>query len=306
MDELPEWKDEKPKHWTETLGAQAFAEYLETETKAQRKEREEWHLRKPEDHIAFLKRHLKGPKLNGPNGQDTSRRSREFKGFISLAEFLDRMRPPDYLADGLLLKGSTYTLTGNTGHCKTLICILLAIKVAIGDWFCGKACKRGKVVFFAARTPTMSGFSFMRCAGSWVLSTASSTLSSMRASSTSRRCGEGSGSGGAVYQSGAGGHRQPAGFLLGRRGQRQHGDARSRGRLPQLTEQHPNRPTTLITAHPTKNAQRDQLLPRGGSALTNELDGNLTAWITGNVVTLHWLGKLGAFPSIRSSWSRWW
>ena len=32
MDELPEWKDEKPKHWTETLGAKAFAEYLESET----------------------------------------------------------------------------------------------------------------------------------------------------------------------------------------------------------------------------------------------------------------------------------
>ena len=63
-----------------------------------------------------------------------------------------------------------------------------------------------------------------------------------------------------------------------------------------LTNQHPNRPVTVITAHPVKNAQRDQLLPRGGSALTNELDGNLTAWLNGNTVTLHWLGKLRGIP----------
>ena len=82
------WMKELPvKHWTENLGPDAFFEYLQTETPEQRKERTEWHLRKP--HVKFLKEHLKGPKPNGPNGQDTSRRSREFTGFITLAEFLE-------------------------------------------------------------------------------------------------------------------------------------------------------------------------------------------------------------------------
>ena len=47
----------------------------------------------------------------------------------------------------------------------------------------------------------------------------------------------------------------------------------------ELSEAHPNRPASLILAHPVKNASRDNLLPRGGSALTNELDGNLTVWL---------------------------
>jgi hypothetical protein len=63
-----------------------------------------------------------------------------------------------------------------------------------------------------------------------------------------------------------------------------------------LTEPHPNKPSTLITAHPVKNATRDNLLPRGGSALTNELDGNLTAWADGKMISMHWLGKLRGIP----------
>ena len=66
----------------------------------------------------------------------------------------------------------------------------------------------------------------------------------------------------------------------------------------ELSETHPNRPASLILAHPVKNASRDNLLPRGGSALTNELDGNLTAWLEAekDVATLHWHGKYRGVP----------
>src|SRR5437773_3967246 len=39
----------------------------------------------------------------------------------------------------------------------------------------------------------------------------------------------------------------------------------------------PGSPTVLVLCHPVKNATRDNLLPRGGGAFLNEVDGNLVA-----------------------------
>jgi hypothetical protein len=47
----------------------------------------------------------------------------------------------------------------------------------------------------------------------------------------------------------------------------------------------------VANCHPTKNAQPDQLLPRGGGAFLAEADGNLTAAKTDSTVELHWQGK---------------
>ena len=88
----------------------------------------------------------------GPQG-DSRRRSRDFRGFLTSASFLEQMKPPDYVVADLLLRGATYTLTGNTGHAKTLIALLMAIRVACGDWFCGKKCRQGTVAFFAGENP---------------------------------------------------------------------------------------------------------------------------------------------------------
>jgi hypothetical protein len=50
----------------------------------------------------------------------------------------------------------------------------------------------------------------------------------------------------------------------------------------------------LVPTHPIKNATRDNLIPRGGSAFLNETDGNLTLWADDERETteLHWAGKL--------------
>jgi len=55
----------------------------------------------------------------------------------------------------------------------------------------------------------------------------------------------------------------------------------------------PGNPTVFVLCHPTKNAQRDTLLPRGGGAFLAEIDANLTLWKddTG-IVSLHWFGKI--------------
>ena len=51
----------------------------------------------------------------------------------------------------------------------------------------------------------------------------------------------------------------------------------------------PGGPTVLICCHPTKNAE--SLVPRGGGAFLNEVDGNLTCQRDDLAVDLHWHGK---------------
>jgi len=62
-------------------------------------------------------------------------------------------------------------------------------------------------------------------------------------------------------------------------------------------------PTVIVTSHPVKNFSRENMLPRGGGAFLNEMDGNLTCMkVDGTMTTeLHWQGKFrgidfGAIP----------
>jgi phage/plasmid primase-like uncharacterized protein len=63
--------------------------------------------------------------------------------------------------------------------------------------------------------------------------------------------------------------------------------------LRTLTECDGN-PAVVSLCHPVKNASRDNLLPRGGGATLNEVDGNLTLWAEriGEATMLHWQGKI--------------
>jgi len=56
----------------------------------------------------------------------------------------------------------------------------------------------------------------------------------------------------------------------------------------------PGNPAVVALCHPVKGAGRENLLPRGGGAFLNELDGNLTLWSDqlGETTTLHWQGKI--------------
>jgi hypothetical protein len=70
--------------------------------------------------------------------------------------------------------------------------------------------------------------------------------------------------------------------------------ARTYGRtLRQLTDC-PGNSAVVVLCHPVKNANRTNLLPRGGGAFLNEMDGNLTLWseTRGEVTEMHWQGKI--------------
>ena len=53
----------------------------------------------------------------------------------------------------------------------------------------------------------------------------------------------------------------------------------------------PGRPTVITLCHPVKNATNDNLVPAGGGAFLNSMDGNLSLSKTDMLVTLHHQGK---------------
>jgi hypothetical protein len=50
-------------------------------------------------------------------------------------------------------------------------------------------------------------------------------------------------------------------------------------------------PCVIVNCHPIKSANSENLLPRGGGAFLNEIDGNLVAVSRDGCVELHWHGK---------------
>ena len=48
---------------------------------------------------------------------------------------------------------------------------------------------------------------------------------------------------------------------------------------------------SFAACHPVKNASNDNLVPRGGGAFLNSMDGNLCAYKTDMLVTVHHQGK---------------
>jgi hypothetical protein len=53
----------------------------------------------------------------------------------------------------------------------------------------------------------------------------------------------------------------------------------------------PGGPTVISCCHPTKGADSESLLPRGGGAFLNEMDGNLAAVKKDSIVEVHTQGK---------------
>lgn len=53
----------------------------------------------------------------------------------------------------------------------------------------------------------------------------------------------------------------------------------------------PSKPAVIMPAHPVKNATRQNLTPKGGSSLLNEVDGNLTIWNSDGLLSFYWQGK---------------
>lgn len=230
------------------------------------------------------------------NGKRNSK-DHGFSGLLTSAEFMARWKPPDYTIDGVLMRGCVYTLTGPTNHGKTMLALLLAKSVAAGEGFAGRLCRQGSVAFFAGENPDNVRIQWRSLCSHYGIDPISLPIHWYEGTFSFQDAKEQVvkalqtlpnlslwlvDSFQAYFEGEDDSHNI------------QMLDAAKNFRA--LSSLHPNRPPGVILAHPIKNPSRDQLMPRGGSSVTNELDGNLTLWRDGDISTFHWLAKIRGIP----------
>ncbi|RRD24718.1 AAA family ATPase [Brucellaceae bacterium VT-16-1752] len=210
---------------------------------------------------------------------------------VHSGDFVRGFVPPDYLLDGIMQTGFLYSLTGQTGSGKTAVALLLAACVATGASFSGKETRRGRVFYFAGENPddvTMRWIGLLHVLGlnaddldvHFIRGVFSITEFLEHIEAKTEELG---GVDLIIVDT-------TAAYFTGTD---ENNNVEMGGYARQLRDLALMiwRPTVLAASHPVKNAGADNLLPRGGGAFLNEVDGNLTLSKRGEMSVLHWQGK---------------
>lgn len=211
---------------------------------------------------------------------------------LSPSEFLARFKPPEYLIDGMMQRGYLYSFAAKTGAGKTATAMSIGVSIARGKPILNRATMQGGVLFAAGENPDDIRARFLVLCHHLGVDPASlpfyfidgvidieKSLPRIQAEAAKIPNLQ------LVIVDTA------AAYFRGDDGNSNVQQGAFARVLRQLTFL-PTRPTVLVPCHPTKNASRDNLLPVGGGAFLNEVDGNLTLWADGEgTATMHWQGK---------------
>jgi predicted transcriptional regulator len=211
---------------------------------------------------------------------------------VTSQQFTESFMPPAYLIDGMMQRGYLYSLTARTGHGKTAVAMYIAQCIARGEPMHGREVMPGTVLMMAGENPDdirarflvlAEAFGFdpktiKMCFIAGVIDIAAKLpVIAAEVEKISDLV--------LVIVDTA------AAYFLGDETNSNAQQGAFARVLRQLTFL-PGKPAVLVNCHPIKNATQDNLLPMGGSAFTNEVDGNLTLWADAEKQTqLHWLGK---------------
>jgi hypothetical protein len=212
---------------------------------------------------------------------------------LTAKEFVAGFTPPAYLVDGVLQRGYLYSLTARTGHGKTAVALYIAQCIARGHDMHGCPVKGGTVLFCAGENPDDIRARFLVLAKfygfdpelikirfiSGVISF-TERLAQIRAEAA------------LIDDLVLVIVDTAAAYFQGDETNSNSQQGAYARVLRELTFLLPSKPAAIVCCHPVKNASRDNLIPMGGSAFLNEVDGNLTLWANSEKQTsLHWLGK---------------
>jgi AAA domain len=212
------------------------------------------------------------------------------------ADFMAGFVPPDYVIDGIVQRGRLYALTSPTGHGKTAVALYAGCMVAAGRDFGNIETAGGDVIFLAGENPDDLRCRLFAACQAYMLDRAKLRLHvlpgnfpmSAEAAETLRQ---------AINALGC----SPVLIVVDTAAAFFHGDDDNHNvqmgafaRNLRILTTCDGFPAVLVPAHPVKNPDRENLLPRGGGAFLNEIDGNLTLWAEamGQTATLHWQGKI--------------
>ena len=211
---------------------------------------------------------------------------------LTSAEFLAGYTPPAYLIDDVIQRGYLYSLTARTGHGKTAVALYMAQAIARGTDMHGCKVLPGTVLILAGENPDdvraryfvlgkAYGFDPTQTKIRWIpgvkhlpshmdiIAKETDEIDDLVLVLVDTA---------AAYFPGT-----------------ETNSNSEQGEYARLLRQMTflkNKPAVIALSHPVKNAAKDNLLPMGGSAFINEVDGNLTLWMgVERQTTLHWQGK---------------
>lgn len=211
--------------------------------------------------------------------------------YVDCADYVASFTPPDYLIDRLLRTGNVYALTAMTGHMKTAWATLAALSVACGVPFGGLEVQKCPVLLLSgendddqkARTiATMSEYGLAPEPGYFRVLSGPEAIGILK--DDIPRETKALGKFGLVVA-------DTSISYFG--GDEENSNVEMQAHAAMFRELGVNLggATVLVLCHPTKAPGKDNLLPRGGGSFLAEIDGNLTLWKKGELVTLSWQGK---------------
>ena len=209
----------------------------------------------------------------------------------SVSEFTAGFVAPEYLIEGVIQRGRLYTLTAPTGSGKTAVMLYTAMQMAMGQPVCERETERAAVIYMAGENPDDVRARIIATMDRCEIDPAdcnihfiAGTLSIRQDMKALHDAVSRIGNVGLIIVD------TLAAYFDG-------DDSNSNAQMldfarimRKLTEA-PSKPAVIAPAHPVKNAQKTNLTPMGGSALLNEVDGNLCLWKRETAVEMHWQGK---------------
>lgn len=239
-------------------------------------------------------RHDRAYNFSG-NGSDQPSHHNRAPTILSKRDFLKGFVPPDYLVDGILQRRFIYALTGQTGHAKTALALLIAELVSATSLtrLGTHEVKSGRVLYLVGENPddirmrvigadaqreddpTNDRISFIP--GVFNISEMHDVIST-----EARRLG---GVDLVIVDT-------SAAYFLGQ-DENANPQMGAHARMLRTLTRLWDGPCVLVLCHPIKHvSDPSQLLPRGGGAFLAEMDGNLTIWRRNDdLVELHHCGK---------------
>jgi RecA-family ATPase len=215
---------------------------------------------------------------------------------LSISDFMAGFEPPEYVIDGIIQCGRLYALTSPTGHGKTAVALYAGCMVAAGRNLGDIEVTQGGVVYLAGENPDDLRCRMYAACQAYGLKPddlplfvlpgnfpmTAEAAEALKLNIDVLPCAPV-----LIIVDTA------AAFFPGDddNGNVAMGDYARQLRVLTTCR---NRPAVMTPAHPVKNPDKANLLPRGGGAFLNEIDANLTLWagVMGETATLHWQGKI--------------